>query len=244
MALGDVNNTNNNNKNMRDNVYSKICLYNDKAVLGFEYVLDGILKLKMTPRNQNGQGFDDRNTIAFFFSLQTAYNLLEGLKLLAADIRNGVVSNYGVCNYNKTASIHFSYKQLPDNRYSITATIYKWDKSGNIIDNFEFVSDTANNYLIKNFSPNDNSFEYIYLDEQPLKLIAIQLDEYIKSMSNAQAYSMHHAVGEFYYKKHYSNNNQQQLQEPQNNNSVFNNNPTQTQQFTSGNVEDLFDEFD
>lgn len=244
MALGDLNNTNTNNNNRRDIVYSKIQLYSDKASLSFEYVLDGILKLKMTPRNENGQGFDDKNSLAFFFSVQTAYNLLEGLKLLAADIRKGVVSNYGVCNYTKTASIHFSYKQMPNNRFCITAIIYKWDKSGNISEQYEFVSDTSNNYIIKDFSPNDNNFDYIYLDEQPLKLIAIQLDEYIKSMTNANAYSTHHAVGEYFYKNRYSNNDQKQLQEPQVNNSVFNNNPAQTKQFTSGNVEDLFDEFD
>lgn len=246
MALGDVNNNTNGN-NKRDIVYSKISLYNDRAALGFEYCLDNILKLKMTPKNENGYGYDDKNSIAFYFSVDGAYKLLKALQMLKRDIEKGEVNNYGICNFAKTASIHFSYKKEPNNRFSICAVIYKWDKDGNIYDRYEFTPDIEGNYIIKNFTPNNvQDFEYVYVDSEPLDLICIHLDEFIKASTNAQAYSVHHAVGEYFYKKPYNKDQQQQLQKPQQNNSIFGNKNgnQQSSQFTNGSVEDLFDEFD
>lgn len=250
MALGDVTNNNNNNqKKQRDAVYSPLVFYNDDAALGFKFVLSGILEMKITPR-QKGGAFDDKNSIAIYLSPQKACTLGKGINLLIQDIAKGnYKSNYGVCNSKRTANIEFGATKEND-KVQIYTSIYKYNEDGKIYDQYTFKFN-SDDYIVKNFSPNNLSYESIPIDDMPLIMIQNLLLEYVKGMTGGAAYGIHYCVGEFKYKTSDirkallgGDNNYQQKQIETSNNSIFNNDGNNGATFTNGSVDDLFGEFE
>lgn len=248
MSLGDVNNNRTGGK-YYPTVYSNLVFYNDTASFNFRFVLSGILEMRVVPKNASGQGFDEKNGISIFISPNKAIMLSKAISLLKEDIKNGRNANYGVCNNKKTSNIEFGYNKQGDG-IQVYCTIYKYDNNGNIGDNYTFVFNN-DDYIIKNFSPNDCSYDSIPVSDLPLTQIQNLLDQYAKAMTGAGAYGVEYHVGQYRYnvsslKKMLENGggtgSNNYLPAPQGN-SIFDNggsnsNTTSTNSFENG---DLFD---
>lgn len=248
MGLGDVQQNNNQDqKKQRDVVFSPLVFYNDDSALGFRFVLSGILEMKITPKSKNGT-FDDKNSISIYLSQQKAYTLERALGMLLRDISEGEIkTNYGVCNNKKTANIEFGAICEGD-KLHLYASIYKYNQDGKVYDQYSFKF-TNDDYIIKNFSVNNLSYDSIPVDDMPLVMIRNLLLEYVKGMTGGVAYGIHYCVGEFKYKtselkKALFGGQQKQIDQPTTNNSIFTNNNGNGATFTNGNAEDLFGEFE
>ncbi len=195
MSLGDANNNKQNGK-YYPTVYSGTTFYNDNQALNFKFVLSGILEMKITPK-VNG-GFDDKASISIYLSPNKALMLSQAILLLKESIRNDSSDNFGVCTNKKNGNVEFGYNKLQDGGIQLYVTIYKYGNNGAISDSstFVFVSDE---YIIKNFSPNDCSYDSIPVSDVPLTMIKTLLDEYVKAMTGAAAYGVDYHVGQYRY---------------------------------------------
>lgn len=195
MSLGDANNNRQGGK-YYPTVYSNYTFYNDNAALNFKYVLSGILEMKIVPK-LNG-GFDDKNGISIFLSPNKAIMLSQAITMLKESIKEDTLENFGVCTNKKNGNIEFGYNRLQEGGVQIYVTIYKYGNNGAISDSATFIFVT-DEYIIKNFSPNDCSYDSIPVNDLPLTQIQILLDEYAKAMSGAGAYGVEFHVGQYRY---------------------------------------------
>lgn len=241
MALGNVSNNQNTGK-YYPTVYSPLVFYNDDAAFNFRFALSGILEMKMAPRTADGK-FDDKNGLAIYISPNKAVMLSKAISLLKNDIKENKVANYGVCNNKKTGNIEFGYNKQGDD-IQLYCTIYKYGQDGNISDNYTFIF-KVDEYIVKNFSPNDLSFDSINVYDLPLTMIQNLLDEYVKSMTGAVAYGVEYSVGQYKYnvnslKKMLGGGEQKSSSSNSSGggNSIFNNNGNGAS-FTNGDVFDL-----
>lgn len=195
MSLGDTNNNKQGGK-YYPTVYAGTTFYNDNAALNFKYVLSGILEMRIVPK-VNGT-FDDKSGISMFISPNKAVVLSQAITLLKEAIKNDSLENYGVCSNKKNGNVEFGYNTLQEGGIQLYATIYKYGNNGAISDSatFVFVSDE---YVIKNFSPNDCSYDSIPVNDVPLTIIKTLLDEYVKAMTGAGAYGVEYHVGQYKY---------------------------------------------
>ena len=237
MSLGDANNNKQNGK-YYPTLYSGTTFYNDNQALNFKFVLSGILEMKITPK-VNGS-FDDKASISIYLSPNKAVMLSQAIVLLKESIKNDSSENFGVCTNKKNGNVEFGYNKLQDGGIQLYVTIYKYSNNGAISDSstFVFVSDE---YIIKNFSPNDRSYDSIPVNDVPLTMIKTLLDEYVKAMTGAAAYGVDYHVGQY----RYNVGSLKKMLDNSGGNSIFgsggnsNSNSNSGNSFVSGDLYDL-----
>ena len=251
MSLGDSNGFKGNGNNGGDNkyypnVYSGLSFYNDESALNFRFYLTGILEMKIVPKNNNGKGFNNEAALSIYLSMNRAIALHEALNMLREDIKNGKTNNYGVCNNKKTGNIEFGVTKINGSNH-LYCTIYKYGSNGNISDSYTFQFVDNDEFIIKNFSPNDLSFDREVINDMPLVQIQYLLKEYAKGVTGGGAYGVEYLVGQYKYnvsslKKMLGGGDTKQI--ASSNNSIFNNNgssnkPTNDNNFEENDFDDL-----
>lgn len=126
-------NNNNNEEKRYEEVYSPLNLYSQdrSKVLGFDFVLQGILRMKITPRNGNGVGYDNSKSVSIYLSVNQAVVLSQALSMLREKIRNNQACNIGCTNNKKLANVVF--ESIPDSSglAKITCTINTFANGAN-----------------------------------------------------------------------------------------------------------------
>ncbi len=241
-------NNNNNEEKRYEEVYSPLNLYSpDRSkVLGFDFVLQGILRMKITPRNGNGVGYDNSKSVSIYLSVNQAVVLSQALSMLREKIRNNQACNIGCTNNKKMANVVF--ESIPDSSglAKIICSINTFN-NGAIAKTatIEFKNDE---YIVQDFDANTMNHTTVNMSDVPVVLIQNLLNEYVKAMTGAAAYGVHYCVGQYKYdkrkiKESLLGGGQKQLgnSQQQNNNSIFNQDKPSSNEFVSTN--DSFDEF-
>lgn len=179
-------------------VYSGLSFYNESSALNFRFCLKGILEMKIVPKTPAG-GFDNENAIAIYISPNKAIMLIQAIDMLRSQLANeGKIPNFGVCNNRKTGNVEFGAVKT-NGELQLYVTIYKYSQNGNISDSCTFAFESKDDFIIKDFSPNDLSYDKIPVNDVPLTEISILLKEYVKGVSGGGAYGVDYNVGQYRY---------------------------------------------
>lgn len=237
----------NENNNNRDDVYvySPLNFYSPDGgmVLGFSFVLKGILQVKLAPRNANGVGYDNNNAVSIYLSTNQAVVLSQALNLFRQKLRDNEIYNVGCTNNKKSSNIVF--ESIPDSSgiAKIRCTINTFNN--NVISKTASIDIKNDEYIVEDFDSNTMQHKIINVSDVPIVMIQNLLNEYIKAMTGATAYGIHYCVGQYEYsnrklkEKLLSNNNQQQIGSSQN--SIFNQQQSSNEFITDNSYDDFFE---
>jgi uncharacterized membrane protein YgcG len=156
--------------------------------LAYSYFGKKMLKIAISPQKKTNDGsisFDYDNNICVFLTHTKAYILSEMIKQWKKD---GCEGSIGI-NTGTAGLITVS----DGSEYGVDApcvTIRNIDETGAPVSAFAYTTRTNYHYGIKDYNPDEKSFEKVYFDLLEIDQLLIVLDEYVKAATSAIAASV------------------------------------------------------
>lgn len=194
MSLGSTynNNQNNDRETNKVSVYSNYSFANpdstvDASRLGFRF-WSGMLCITIAPKKNTGNDkveYDRDNGITIYLPYRTADILKRELQNFLKD-----PVKYNCCGVPSGQAVITISNGIEYGKNSPVLTIRKVSESGEVVSAFAYEFKTDINYSIRNYD--GRNFDTVHDDYRNLEIehMIILLDEFVKAMTNAIAYSV------------------------------------------------------